>query len=273
MTESELPKTVFRYRPPTKYAFAELATNSIWMSSVEDFNDPFEFQFNVGDFADTPENRAFAAESLVDEYPPEFAEEIKALMNVQDWDEMERAPLKSGEFLSGLLPKSGVCCFSEICDSYLMWGHYAASHTGFVVEYRTDSFPLSEIQPVRYGEQFHVVDYKEMIRALPDLYEKIMTHKGHQWAYEQEYRLIHKGRESKVSLPIEPSAIKAIYFGARCERADRSTIGRLVADVDVEIYEAKLLTDRYGIEFARLQYIAERTSPAAQLETSSDPES
>ena len=69
MTESELPKTVFRYRPPTKYAFAELATNSIWMSSVEDFNDPFEFQFSLAEFGDTAENREFAAKMLQKEFP------------------------------------------------------------------------------------------------------------------------------------------------------------------------------------------------------------
>ena len=273
MTESELPKTVFRYRPPTKYAFAELATNSIWMSSIEDFNDPFEFQFKVGDFIDTPENRQFAAEILRKGFPQEFAGEIEERMKSQDWNEMKESAIGSGEYLKGLLPSSGVCCFSGVMDSYLMWGHYAAGHTGFLIEYRTDSFPLSEILPVRYSEQLHVVDYKKMTSGLPAMYDEIMTHKGHHWAYEKEYRLIHKGRDNRVSLSIEPDAIKAIYFGARCERADRSTIGRLVADLDVEIYEAKLLTDRYGIEFARLQYIAERTSPAAQLETSSDPES
>ena len=64
MNKPIIPETVFRYRSPTKFAFAELATRAVWMADVADFNDPFEFKFNVSDFPDTPENRRFAAKII-----------------------------------------------------------------------------------------------------------------------------------------------------------------------------------------------------------------
>ena len=67
----------------------------------------------------------------------------------------------------------GVLCLCEERDSLLMWAHYARSHTGFVVEYRTDN-PFFQAKRGDDDEFFHLrqVIYK------PDRPSKMLADLG-----------------------------------------------------------------------------------------------
>ena len=97
-----------------------------------------------------------------------------------------------------------VCCFSETELNILMWSHYAESHQGICLCFKTHK---------KGNEHFLMLDLKQYSlfpigykNTLPDkvnlLYEKnyilmagFMFTKYYDWKYEQEYRLLSKNDE------------------------------------------------------------------------------
>ena len=123
----------------------------------------------------------------------------------------------------------GAACFSEVPDSLLMWAHYAADHTGFVVEFdschphfhesRTPSDEFRRIRRVNYREARPT---KTMIES--DGARVYLVKSGH-WAYEREWRIFRSLKDAHTVLPDSPhkvhlfefprESVKSIILGAR----------------------------------------------------------
>ena len=88
----------------------------------------------------------------------------------------------------------GILSLSEVPDHELMWSHYAASHTGFVLGFderhpffhrrRTEHDEFFFLRKVVYADVTPVPSVTNM-RA-----DAVMVTKGSQWAYEKEWRMI-----------------------------------------------------------------------------------
>lgn len=133
--------------------------------------------------------------------------------------------------LDGLL---GALCLSEVCDSILMWSHYAKSHAGFVIEFDTsnDWFKgqgeFLGLRRVLYrdGRPHSCV-------ADLGLAEVALTKSAH-WVYEREWRMMRPlaGANDVMEtsqLPVHlfsipPEVISAVVFGARVDRDLKSQI-------------------------------------------------
>ena len=252
--KKSLPGQIYRYRAANKFSFIELGSRSIWMASVASFNDPFEFASLDSDFDDTPENREFAVrftESNM-ELPREAIEE---LLKTTDWEDMRESMRNT---IESKINNRGVACLSLRVDSELMWGHYADGHRGFVVGYDTSCFPFSDALEVSYSDELARISFKEILEDPDGMFDRInsiSTTKSGNWSYEDEYRIVNpRPNSANQSFRVPSEAIKSITFGAKTTNDDKSTVGRLVQDLDIEFYEARLSKKEYGLEVYRLEY-------------------
>src|SRR5208282_4694040 len=86
-----------------------------------------------------------------------------------------------------------IYCLTEHPASPLMWGHYAASHTGICLEFDARCYPFPEVEKVEYRTTYPAWDLSTVY------YEPLITKSMH-WAYEAEWRLIAEDRAAPISL-------------------------------------------------------------------------
>lgn len=114
----------------------------------------------------------------------------------------------------------GVCCFSRINDSILMWAHYSNSHRGFCLEFVTDSENRDGIHPldVCYAEKLIKLNFHN---NADDAIANMIFTKSLDWQYEDELRCIGDGLTSQDERKkhFVASKLKAIYLGVKCEEA------------------------------------------------------
>jgi len=213
------------------------------------FNDPFEGQPEVTSLATEAGVRdsinAMLSEETKISYNQLPAEE-RAMLSYELWEQLVVQQLKSKEseivqdvlghtptlrdqIWQSLNRQLGALCLSEVPDSLLMWSHYGASHTGFVLAFDTrhpyfhekkgPDDELRHLRRVLYREarpsatlvEFHGVDF-------------LLVKSGH-WSYEREWRIFRALQDAEVVIPGEPfsvhlfpfppSALKEVILGAR----------------------------------------------------------
>ena len=244
------PDSIFRYRPMTMFSMAELATSTFWMSSVKNFNDPFEFQFAVEKLEDTESNREFVMACLVEESGMS-REDLEQKLSLDDYFDSVQLPC---EPLIQAHKTRGVCCFSEIKDSVLMWGHYCEGHTGFVIEYDASRFPFNHTIAVEYSDNLCRFSPRDIIENHKECLEKTLTTKATAWSYERERRLIHDHEKNNISVAHDPLALKAIYFGAKCTRQNIEIICNLTNHLEPKYFATQLDRESYRLKFVPLKY-------------------
>ena len=113
-----------------------------------------------------------------------------------------------------------IFCFTESVPDLVMWGHYADSHRGFVIEFDPLHPLFSDLRKVQYVELRP--ETKEP--GAPDFDWDFLLTKHALWQNEREYRLIKKATDLNegvrkpdpkprrfLDLPAE--AVKAVFFG------------------------------------------------------------
>jgi hypothetical protein len=113
----------------------------------------------------------------------------------------------------------GIFCLTEDPDNQLMWVHYAARHTGFVIGFKTSDRIFSEhdavLHKVRYGEP---CDFD----LLP-LTSELCLHKEAVWAYEKEWRCIRRcGKNVPREVDVPERSMNTIILGADILQGTRS---------------------------------------------------
>ncbi len=150
-----------------------------------------------------------------------------------------------------------VTCFTESADSALLWAHYAQDHRGFCVEYDIRSVDPGLPQrrllfPVFYNaERFDAGPsfLKAMTGTegyLPNHAFLAALHKGPDWAYEREWRIVNPdGREQGFTIPmITPTAV---YAGVRMSDEHRQLVATICARKGLVLSTPTLSSEGYGI--------------------------
>lgn len=144
----------------------------------------------------------------------------------------------------------GVLSLTEKPDSILMWGHYAESHKGFVIEF-DEKHPFFD-QRKKIGEIQGYVRKVNYFRERPkltiydsskseeeninNLIEKFIWAKNIDWEYEQEWRMIYTFRNKeniviKITpdiylFPLPIDCVRGIIMGCRISEENK---GRLIS--------------------------------------------
>lgn len=143
------------------------------------------------------------------------------------------------------LTQNGTICLTRDSDNYLMWSHYAHSHTGFCI-----GFDDSIVNCIDDYAVFGDVNYTNLIpkfNYFTDNLEKFASamflHKGLPWAYEKEFRIITDKWGIKK---IDKSLIKEIVIGCRAPFELQKFVSDTVG-AGIKVSKMSLSHDTYAL--------------------------
>ncbi len=138
-----------------------------------------------------------------------------------------------------------VFCLSESNDEDKMWGLYAESHKGFVIEYDTshpDFKALGQPEKVAYCEEGPIYDPVQGSQG----FWKV---KNQKWSYEREWRIARRLNSCRLLLvkgttvylvPLPRTSIRAVYLGMRITPATESTIDAALVGMQIPVLRATI---------------------------------
>jgi len=197
-----------------------LESKTLWFSSPKDFNDPFDCNVNLIDF--TPRNEdivKFINEKLVKNRTVRRKEINK---NKRDSYRIKNQIAKQTQ---DLFYNSGICCFSEVKDNILLWGHYADNHKGICLKFSSEIAKIGTMtSKVNYKTRYETPNFwteEELV-----IYHLIFT-KSDDWSYEKEIRAFRM--LSNGSINFEISYLQEIIFGCKTEQSIIEKIKNIVS--------------------------------------------
>ena len=234
--------SVFKYRggdwPIVKRDLLSLAKNEIFAAPFESLNDPFEAMAVI-------DGRSFEIGSLMLRWPsPKTPDQINAgsLKFTTAVDQFV-------QFTKGV----GVYSLSGSVMDELLWAHYGNSHKGFCLEFDleqllTYKLEAEEVLTVEYVPQppkISMVSFVAETSSKEKLLQKLIATKSCRWEYEKETRIC----VGKAGLrEYDYRALKAVYFGVRCERRLIRLAMRLLRGRGVRYYQMQLVKDSYQLQ-------------------------
>lgn len=136
-----------------------------------------------------------------------------------------------------------ILSLSETFSSSLMWSHYSASHTGFVIEYDFYDVGCEQLRrncyPVLYtGKMRDATRY--LARVDPDdsnvlfgIYMCLIKHKD--WAYEKEWRLVLPLGPSYANVEQPMPKPSAVILGSKMSAENEKTMTDLCRVMDIPL--------------------------------------
>ena len=255
------PPLLYKYRslaPETREFTRDIIVNNrLWFAQAASFNDPFD-SFPTFTLDSSLEEYEAYVRYVVNKAQPlastaERAGVLDYLMTLPPQAASEMLHRAGGIHMQSL----AVYCLSGVNDQVLMWSHYADSHAGVCLRFRTT--PLSADLPdlayrVSYAADRPVVNRATGTEDYAGIFDAMLV-KADFWAYEQEHRLFRRevlGGAGHEAFP--PERLDGIIFGARCGSDERAMVRKWVAErgVPVEFLEATPDPERFRLAIKRL---------------------
>lgn len=134
----------------------------------------------------------------------------------------------------------GIVSFAGRSECSLMWSHYGDQHKGVCLGYSAPNGAGQDLYEVTYGGERLLK--ASTVAAMLDgdaaagcqVDQVVLSQKGQEWSYEDEWRLI--GLQGVHASPLE---LKEVVFGMRCPHEIRYVIVKALADLPwhPEFYE------------------------------------
>jgi len=124
----------------------------------------------------------------------------------------------------------GIACFTPVWNNALMWAHYADSHTGYCIEYSAKEMTLNlpgstASYDVQYVSRLPDLCLSEALFSPHQTLGRMLATKSIEWAYEQEWRLVHLEKKGMMIDMPAGMEISALIVG---QKADRNLVDRLI---------------------------------------------
>ncbi|MFA4893941.1 DUF2971 domain-containing protein [Brevundimonas sp.] len=223
-----------------------IVNSRLWFAQASSFNDPFDsYPFFTLD--STPEQYEAYLRHVVDKANTDTSEGVRQrvfayLMGLSPEQIAHQLQQASGLHLQGL----AVCCLSAVNDQVLMWSHYADSHAGICLRFRTR--PLSGDIPdlayrVSYSADRPVVNRATATEDYAALFDAMLV-KADFWEYEQEHRLFRREVLGGAGLEsFSPDRLDGIIFGVRCGPDEQALVRTWVEERGLEVEFLKAVPD------------------------------
>lgn len=184
-----------------------------------------------------------------DQFKPFIVEMLRNFMT------MKTSPMRElaiNTILESVNNEIGILCLSETPDNILMWSHYSANHTGFVIEFDENHsfFDQREkeneirrhVKKVRYSNKRPQITLFDPSLSTEENIEKwvkdFLWVKSSDWAYEKEWRMFQTFRDSEGTVketvppiylfPMPINCVKAIIIGCKVKMEDIKTLRNLL---------------------------------------------
>ncbi|ASC64587.1 hypothetical protein B9P52_09850 [Achromobacter denitrificans] len=283
MTVAILPKRLYKYLVPERVDAVENAV--LRYSPFGAFNDPFEGRPHVTEIAtdedllitmnevmpdelrrgyeSLPQHvRARLSYSLFSQLAVHFFEKQKPLLlqQVQAF-----TPDFTDRMYKSIDSALGALCLTEAPDNQLMWGHYAASSSGFVLEFdayhshfderRSESDDFRYLRRVCYRDERPSGPMSQMNAT------DWMLVKSSHWSYEREWRIFRALADAKIVLSSTPypihlfsfprQALTSVILGARISSQTETSIRQALDSHSeykaVQLKRARVDASRYSL--------------------------
>ncbi|HTD65485.1 MAG TPA: DUF2971 domain-containing protein [Candidatus Limnocylindria bacterium] len=223
MNPQSRPERLFRYFPAAASDF--FSTKKLWVSALKDLNDPFDALPRFDIMLEMQRQREIEAFGCP---IPELERESRDFCAEGNEAVAEKYRDLVNEGLR-------LVCFSEKVDELLMWGHYASSHKGFVIEFdpKHPLFLPDEFGPVDYPNSDERLAIEDAQQSHDD-FRKILFRKSHDWIYEGEWRLVKTSNALRLGdrrdgkklryLELPTDAVRALYFGWQIPTENRDEL-------------------------------------------------
>ena len=226
----DCPKYFYKYRSIDNlknlrqdYSIQALFESYAIFSSRTNFNDLFDSK--IGIVSPTPRqvkvlaNKSSKAER---EFLQRFVAKGKFTAEGEDrlWELTEK--------FDKLMDSYRFLCLSANSKSNLMWAHYAKSHQGFCIEFRSDKI---RAEKVNYADEIPEIELIKILginrpenTILGEWVWKCLKTKLKEWEYEKEYRFHADKDMMRYIVPLdrncgkisyEPDFVESIIFGCK----------------------------------------------------------
>ena len=245
--EKLLPRYLYKYRPLNENTKKIITNNELYFSNPSDFNDPYD--------CNIPMNDTILIKDL---------ERIKNSKdnNLKDIAEIIKLPTLEPEYIKTMLRnnmnKIGICCFSTLFDSILMWSHYAEYHKGICLKFdilKDPEFFINTLT-VHYSS---IMPYFDFFSRNNRIFEELLQTKFADWSYESEVRIFKSKKEiqnneqkNKRIFKFNNNALVEVIFGAESSEENIKIIKKLCEKSDkshMKFYKMELKKGtHYGLE-------------------------
>ena len=244
--KGHFPQYWYKYRSISR-AKEIITGGDLYFSSPKNFNDPYDCQIiQACQYEKKDIINLFSHADLCREHP----EILNYIENTID-DNIDNGKLYEViecAFRNNLYSK-GVCCFSSIFDSILMWSHYAENHKGVCLKFDVIKDPPFFDYPLlmSYEDEYPQINFAK------DSMKCIMTVLGTKyagWGYEKELRVYKK---QMGIYPFLHSALVEIIFGCKAEEKDISEIMSLVSKYHYDITFSKMIMSKQKFNLKKIE--------------------
>ena len=287
--EQHLPKRIYKYRRDCCNSRRNLETDTVWLSSPDSYNDPYDCSFRLSqdDLLVALENRILDTLVTGGNLQGVTAEQIESAKR-------SRNPLKTivgcirdsfsaggelklkVEFSSTRTPGvvkdtidrvqqlrklTKACSFSEINNSLLMWGHYADNHRGFCLEYNLEGLGADHrlretLYPVVYTNQLYdltrwalTLADRDTGRFNDEILILCVIYKCDEWKYEREWRMVRVSSTVENCLVPTPARV---FLGSKMEAANVKDLRAICSYKGIEVWQMRLAEHKFELLPERL---------------------
>jgi hypothetical protein len=159
----------------------------------------------------------------------------------------------------------GIFSLSADFNNILLWSHYAASHTGFVVglDFKNN---LSELLLSYYKTHNKIMSFFEVKYSseLPrgniydndqDFLQLCMFTKAIAWSYEKEYRiLLQNGPDTVATIP--NGIIKRLILGCKISENNRNSVIDILRsrNDNISLFQSEISDKKFELKFRKIKY-------------------
>ena len=253
-----MPSHIYKYESVTTRSLQNLKNQVIYFGSPLNFNDPYDCALapSIRVPNDDEIERIRSAELRSKTLP----EEGKEIIRRRSATELRLMYLRIGQdavngAIRDFLKKNGVSCFSERNDSLLMWAHYGGHSKGLCLQFDTNFDPFRNLRQVKYTQEMPEIDLLPIIcdRNFDQILDLYCT-KALDWAYEQEWRGIH--REVGIAYTYKSQALTSVYFGPEIPFELFEIVCLILAgqNEQVKLWRGMRSKSDFSVDFESVQY-------------------
>jgi hypothetical protein len=274
------PRSIFKYRKINIDSIINFEADSIWLTSPEKVNDPYDCGHSI-DYAvlfdecyqkfspQIIQQFPLVTEGLLNaifynNYPNEGADENidlpKTVLN--ELNHLNSSMLQKLKDDLELSDKNNntfkFCSFSERLDSAVMWSHYADEHKGFCIEYDVESMAYEDprcinLYPIIYSDS--VFDATKAIlrcinkESFNDFHIALSgLIKAKDWSYETEWRLLFNNKEITEDQAYNFGKPKAVYLGIDMTPNHKQFLEEICRRKQIPVRRMKKIKNSFKLE-------------------------
>ena len=245
-----------------------LCNNEVFLSSRQDFNDPFDMNpilksdWTIGgirrhvlNVARNPMMSSAPDETIAQYFrgPKQAKIPSTALRSIKE---------KFPHYMKRLLDGVGVCCFTEEMQNPIFWAHYAGNYSGICIQF---SAAVDTNHPFHNCMKVHYAEHRPTIRAtqtgaMSTVYDSPnwahiaqfgFCTKSIGWVDEKEWRLWLPDR-ARTYQALPSKTLKAIFLGPFATRQTVALVRSLVekASSQIRVCSTQLSASEFSVEVA-----------------------